>query len=63
VFRPGTSGFDPGSFVLRSGCYDILLIVDAMEVIGGSHGGKKSRKEATLNELKALQVGGKRSQR
>ena len=51
------SRFNPGSFVLRSGTYDILLIVDAMEVTGGTHGGKKNRKLQTLEELEALQVG------
>ena len=53
------TAFNPGSFVLRSGTYDILLVVDAMEVTGGSYGGKKNRKLQTLEELEALQVGRK----
>ena len=51
------TAFNPGSFVLRSGTYDILLVVDAMEVTGGSYGGKKNRKLQTLEELEASQVG------
>jgi hypothetical protein len=42
---------------LRSGKYDILLIVDAMEVSGGNQGGHKSRKQLTIDELTALKVG------
>lgn len=44
------------SFALRSGCYEIVLLVDAMEVTGGSHGGKKSRKIFTLEELEHYKV-------
>ena len=34
----------------------VILVVDAMEVTGGGAGGKKSRKNLTLDELEALQV-------
>ena len=44
------------SVVLRPGEYDIVLIVDAMEVTGGYCGGKKSRKALTIEQLQALQV-------
>jgi hypothetical protein len=47
----GNSGF-----ILRSGQYDIMLLVDAMEVTGGAHGGKKSRKAAVLEEFETQQV-------
>jgi hypothetical protein len=43
-------------FSLRSGSYEIILIVDAMEVTGGGHGGKKSRKIFTLEELDHYKV-------
>lgn len=33
-----------------------MLLVDNMEVTGGAHGGKKSRKAAVLEEFEAQQV-------
>ena len=51
------SGDDSNSSViLKPGEYDIVLIVDAMEVTGGSCGGKKSRKALTMEQLEALNV-------
>lgn len=41
---------------LSSGRYEIILIVDIMEVAGGSTGGKKSRKNMTPEELDSLGV-------
>ena len=41
---------------LRSGNYDIILLVDKMEVVGGSAGGKQNRKNITLEELKERKV-------
>ncbi len=50
-------GASPRSeFALRYGQYEIILIVDAMEVTGGSAGGKKSRKDITPEELTSLGV-------
>merc|ERR1719509_431419 len=37
---------------LRPGNYDIILLVDKMEVAGGSAGGKQNRKNITPEELK-----------
>ena len=50
------SGFHSGGFDLRSGQYEIILIVDMMEVTGGGHGGKQSRKQMKLDELETLKV-------
>jgi crossover junction endonuclease MUS81 len=36
--------------------YEIILLVDSMEVVGGSAGGKKSRKNITPEELQSLGV-------
>ena len=44
------------SVTLRPGEYDIVLLVDAMEVTGGSSGGKKSRKALTVEQLESLKV-------
>ena len=41
------------SFFLNPGEFEVILIVDNMEVAGGNQGGKKSRKELTIKELKA----------
>ena len=57
--KPLFSGFESAEnsdFVLRSGQYEVVLVVDAMEVTGGAHGGKKSRKHFTIDELESLQV-------
>ena len=59
VREPVFSGFDSAEnsdFVLKSGQYEVVLVVDAMEVTGGAHGGKKSRKHFTIDELESLQV-------
>ena len=45
-----------GGITLRPGEYEIILIVDAMEVAGGGAGGKQSRKTVTIEELETLQV-------
>jgi len=50
------SGYHPDGFVLHSGQYEIILIVDMMEVTGGAHGGKQSRKQMKLDELDTLKV-------
>ena len=42
--------------VLSPHDYRVVLVVDAMEVTGGAAGGKKTRKNLTLEELDALQV-------
>ena len=42
------------SWTLKSDQYKIILIVDVMEVTGGSAGGKKSRKNITIEELDSL---------
>ena len=42
--------------VLSPHDYRVVLVVDAMEVTGGGAGGKKSRKNLTLEELDAHQV-------
>jgi len=39
-----------------AGTFDIILLVDKMEVAGGSAGGKKSRRNITLEELHMLEV-------
>ena len=44
------------SVVLKPGEYEIILLVDAMEVTGGSCGGKKSRKALTVEQLESLHV-------
>ena len=36
--------------------FEVILVVDNMEVVGGSTGGKKSRKEVTLDELSAYDI-------
>ena len=41
---------------LRPGNYDIILLVDKMEVVGGSAGGKQNRKNITPEELKTAGV-------
>ena len=41
---------------LRPGNYDIILLVDKMEVVGGSAGGKQNRKNITPEELKNAEV-------
>ena len=51
-----SSNYVPQSWRLRSGDYRIILIVDNMEVKGGSAGGKKSRKAITTEELDALGI-------
>ena len=51
-----SSSYVPQSWRLRSGDYRIILIVDNMEVKGGSAGGKKSRKTITTEELDALGI-------
>lgn len=45
-----------GRFVLRPHQFDVLLLVDVSEVAGGSVGGKKSKKDETIKELKANNV-------
>ena len=42
--------------ILRPGTYEIVLIVDDMEVKGGSNGGKQSRKTLTLEQLDSLNI-------
>jgi len=54
--RAPTVSSSSDTFVLKSGSYEIVLIVDAMEVTGGAHGGKKSRKVFTLEELEQNKV-------
>ena len=44
------------SVILKPGDYEIVLIVDDMEVKGGSSGGKQSRKSLTLDQLAALNI-------
>ena len=44
-------------FVLEPGCFNIVLLVDNREVIGGGAGGKESRKQVTSLQLEALNVG------
>ena len=55
-FFSGSDSAENSDFVLRSGQYEVVLVVDAMEVTGGAHGGKKSRKHFTIDELESLQV-------
>ena len=52
--RPRTAARD--QLVLNPHDYRVVLVVDAMEVTGGAAGGKKTRKNLTLEELDALQV-------
>ena len=42
---------------MEPGCFDVVLLVDNREVIGGGAGGKESRKQVTASELQALNVG------
>ena len=44
------------SVILKPGNYEIILIVDDMEVKGGSTGGKQSRKTLTLEQLETLNI-------
>ena len=44
--------FSPG-FVLKSGDFEVFLLVDNSEIIGGAAGGKKTRRDITNKELKA----------
>ena len=48
---------DGGGFVLEPGCFDIVLLVDNREVIGGGAGGKESRKQVTASQLQERNVG------
>ena len=52
----GSGSAENSGFVLRSGQYEVVLVVDAMEVSGGCNGGKKNRKHFTIDELESLQV-------
>ena len=45
-----------GGFVLEPGSFDVVLLVDNREVIGGGAGGKESRKQVTVTQLEALNV-------
>ena len=52
----GMSHSQPPGFVLNSGEFEVFLLVDNSEVIGGKAGGKKTRREITTKELKANAV-------
>ena len=44
------------NYILNDINYDIILLVDKMEVVGGSAGGKKNRKNITPEELETAGV-------
>ena len=44
---------------MEPGCFDIVLLVDNREVIGGGAGGKESRKQVTASQLQERNVGSK----
>ena len=56
LINPSKNLIQNGPERMKPGHFEIMLIVDAMEVTGGSAGGKKSRKNMTTEELTALGV-------
>ena len=41
---------------MEPGSFDVVLLVDNREVIGGGAGGKESRKQVTVTQLEARNV-------